>query len=436
MLSDSDVALARLADLAYKDGTTTVPAGFFAVTQQALGIVVGGPDSYADGQYTNRNGAASIFVGTLNGKTTAILDFRGSVNREDSLNDLQNVNRQYQLFTPVIAAFDAWVARQGIGQVLVTGHSLGGAMDQLYMTSHGDSAAVSYRAETFGSPGAVIYPGTDNRITNIRVTDDPAIWLGENRASVGAQLQSNPALAAAAVFVGPEVFPGLTYTDVIGSIDSLDTNYVNRGSNISLPDANGLYTAITDLSSAANAGKSEHVITTYISRLQAVTGATGDAQALPGITPTTVGVQVFRFFDQKDGTHFYTSSTGERDATIATRPDLAYEGVGLNAVNPPATDPNATAVYRFFNINDGTHFFTISSAEVATVQATRSDLTYEGITFYEHATQQAGDAAVYRFFDTSNGTHFYSADPSEKSSVLATRPDLVNEGVAFYTLRA
>ena len=436
MLADSDVALARIAAYTYRDGSGTIPAGFFAVSQNELAIVAGPNETYANGVYTNFNAAAAVLVGTLNGQTTAILAFRGSVNRQDSLNDLQNINRQYALFGNIIPAFDAWVARQGIGQVLVTGHSLGGAMDQLYITAHGDTNSLHYLAETFGSPGALIAPGTDNRITNIRVSDDPAVYLGENRASVGGKLQGNPALAAAAVFAGPEVFPGLTPPDVVGSIGSLDTNYVNRGNNISLPDASGQYTTVTGIDSAVNAGKSEHLITTYISRLKTVTSASGDGQVLPGITPTTTGTQVFRFFDQKDGTHFYTASTSERDATIATRTDLTYEGAGLNGVKPPAADPNAAAVYRFFNITNGTHFFTISSTEKDGIQASRSDLSYEGVSFYEHATAQAGDAAVYRFFNNLNGTHFYTADPTERSSVLATRADLVNEGIAFYTLKA
>ena len=52
--------------------------------------------------------------------------------------------------------------------------------------------------------------------------------------------------------------------------------------------------------------------------------------------------------------------------------------------------------------------------------------------FYEHATQQAGDVAVYRFFDTSYGTHFYTSSASERASILAARADLKEEGIGFY----
>ncbi len=157
-------------------------------------------------------------------------------------------------------------------------------------------------------------------------------------------------------------------------------------------------------------------------------GATFMDQA--SITPATVGV--YRFFDTQDGTHFFTSSTSERDQLLADRPDLAFEGVGINAVSLSAADPDAEPVYRFFSTSDGTHFFTSSAAERDSVEVSRPDLTFEGVGFYEDRMQQPGDSAVYRFFDTIHGTHLYTADATERASILASRPDLTLEGVAFY----
>lgn len=143
-------------------------------------------------------------------------------------------------------------------------------------------------------------------------------------------------------------------------------------------------------------------------------------------------VGVYRFFDRIDGTHFFTASAAERDALISTRADMAYEGVGLSADNPANADPAAAPVYRFFDTIHGTHFFTASQAEKAQVSATRADLTFEGIGFYEHTAPASGDVAVYRFFDATYGTHFYTADATERASLLITRPDLKDEGVGFY----
>ena len=203
-----------------------------------------------------------------------------------------------------------------------------------------------------------------------------------------------------------------------------------------LPNADGSFTTVNSLSDAANAGKSEHLVQNYVSRIEALTGSTGDDQIGPGITPTTVGVQVFRFFDTNDGAHFYTASASESSTIQATRPDLTYEGVGLNALSPTATDASSAPVFRFFDTSSGSHFYTADADEKTEVQASRPDLTFEGIAFYEDTTQQSDNTAVYRFFDKQDGTHFYTPSAAERASILATRPDLVNEGVAFYTLTA
>ena len=144
-------------------------------------------------------------------------------------------------------------------------------------------------------------------------------------------------------------------------------------------------------------------------------------------------VNVFRFFDSAHGTQLLTEDPAERDAIIGGRPDLRYEGVGLHALDPAQPDANATAGYRFFDVSSGTHFLTASDAERDALLGSRPDLVFEpGSTLFEHATPQAGDAAVYRFFDIQSGAHFFTADAGERASILSTRPDMTFEGVAFY----
>ena len=435
MLSGSDVAVVRLAQDAYLNPVSGLPAGFTPMTQSALGLTLGATETFSNGVYTNQNAAALVTVGTLNGVTTLVLAFRGSDDRQDSIADLRNINSAYPYFSNLIAAVDGLASRQAIPQVLVTGHSLGGAMAQLYMASHADNSTTRYVAETVASPGVLQQQAADSRITNLQVADDPAVYLGENRALVGILLQTNPLLAAGAIFAGPEVFPGLTSLDVLNSIGSLNTDYVNRGQVTVLPGSDGSYTVTSNLLDAISAGKSEHVVATYLSRVEALANSTGDDQAGVGITPTTTGVQVFRFFDSNTGTHFYTSSASERDQTIASRVDLTYEGVGLNAQSQ-ASDPAAAPVFRFFDTHSGSHFYTTSATERDGLRSGTTGLTYEGVAFYENTVATAADTAVYRFFDKVDGTHFYTPNQNEYAGVLATRGDLVNEGIAFYTQKA
>lgn len=165
-------------------------------------------------------------------------------------------------------------------------------------------------------------------------------------------------------------------------------------------------------------------------------GADGGAGSGGGGGSNTVGA-VYRFFDNKFGTHFFTSDVGERNTVLATRSaDLIQETNGFGDVTQNST--SAVAVYRFFDKNFGTHFFTANSGERDTIINTRSDLTYEASsTFYEHSAQQAGDTAVYRLFDTKTGTQFLTGDTNEYNGLTTAgsstfRADLRSEGVAFY----
>ena len=87
---------------------------------------------------------------------------------------------------------------------------------------------------------------------------------------------------------------------------------------------------------------------------------------------------------------------------------------------------------------DGTHFFTASASETQTIGTTRPDLVAEPKSvFYEDATPQTGDVAVYRMFDSQHGTHFYTGNQSEYAGLttpgsLTYRADLVADGVSFY----
>lgn len=162
------------------------------------------------------------------------------------------------------------------------------------------------------------------------------------------------------------------------------------------------------------------------------TDAAGNATiSLTAVNPGTV--DVFRFFDAANGTQLLTQDATERDTILTTRPDLEYEGVGLHAIDPARATPTTVDVYRFFDSSNGTHFMTSSASERDTVLANRPDLVFEpSSTMVEHATAQAGDAAVYRFFDSTNGAHFYTADAGERATILSTRPDMTLEGIAFY----
>jgi len=172
-------------------------------------------------------------------------------------------------------------------------------------------------------------------------------------------------------------------------------------------------------------GQSVLHITTSV--LNSTTGTTSSAGPAP----------LYRFFDQQTGTHFLSAAVAERDMVLTTQSGRYTEetnGFGTAL----AADPGAVLVDRFFDTRNGTHFFTSSSGEAASLQNPgspiyRPDLVFEaGGSFYEHSSAQPGDVTVYRFFDTRQGTHFYTGNRTEFSAItnpaLSTyRADLVYE---------
>ena len=161
--------------------------------------------------------------------------------------------------------------------------------------------------------------------------------------------------------------------------------------------------------------------------------ATPTPQADPTPTPSVSANTIYRFFDSVHGTELLTSSLGEVKMIQAARPDLAFEGPALGSVAADPGNPNVAQVFRFFNTQDGTHFFTASAGEAASIAKTRPDMAQEQSNMFEHVTQQTGDVAVYRFFNSGNGSHFFTSSAGEAASLAQTRPDMVNEGIAFYS---
>jgi hypothetical protein len=166
----------------------------------------------------------------------------------------------------------------------------------------------------------------------------------------------------------------------------------------------------------------------------AVVGAPGDnaGQGTAYFHTTTEAVPVYRFYNTKTGTHFYTDSAEERDHVWATWSKIfAYEGVAY-MTNP---GNNNQPLYRFYNKVNGSHFYTASLQEANHVIATWPNIfTFDGPT-YSVSLDSAGGTKipVYRFYNKKNGSHFYTASAEEADIVIARWSNVYQlEGVAFY----
>lgn len=138
------------------------------------------------------------------------------------------------------------------------------------------------------------------------------------------------------------------------------------------------------------------------------------------------GPTVYRFYNTQKGTHFYTSSAQERDAVVSTLQTYAYEGEAFNST------AEGSSVWRFYNSAANTHFYTISDAERDWVMAAIPTMVYEGEAYKASAAAQSGLDPLFRFYNTQTGAHFYTASAAEADAIEVSLPQFHREGVAFY----
>lgn len=140
---------------------------------------------------------------------------------------------------------------------------------------------------------------------------------------------------------------------------------------------------------------------------------------------------VFRFYNETTQTHFYTNSTAERDDVLSRLPQFRFEGNAFDTVN--SNDSDAIDVYRFFNERTQTHFYTASAAERDEVLRTLPQFRFEGVGYKASATDGGGEFdALYRFYNTDTGTHFYTTNEEEMITVLDTLPQYRYEGISAF----
>ena len=138
---------------------------------------------------------------------------------------------------------------------------------------------------------------------------------------------------------------------------------------------------------------------------------------------------IYRFFNMKAGTHFYSASDAEFIkvyGTMATA--FKYDGVAYYVPVDERTE-GMQPLYRFFNKKSGVHFYTRDEAEKAKVMTMTSLYSYEGVAYYVTGYSEYA-IPVYRFYVPARNAHFYTADMSEISTKLSSSYQY--EGIGYY----
>lgn len=149
-----------------------------------------------------------------------------------------------------------------------------------------------------------------------------------------------------------------------------------------------------------------------------------------GATSGTTRVPVYRLYNNKTGTHFYTIDPAERDRAVQKWSQFTYEGVGFYAYGASGLASNA--VHRFYNNRTGAHFFTISEQEKQDVQRKYPWYAYEGRSWWANVGSSNNATAMYRFYNQETATHFYTISQVERDQVIARYPHYIYEGVGYY----
>jgi hypothetical protein len=145
---------------------------------------------------------------------------------------------------------------------------------------------------------------------------------------------------------------------------------------------------------------------------------------------------VYRFWSPVISRHFYTIDTAERDKLVNEYAAVwTYEGPVYKAATS-AFQKGLLPVYRFWSPTGTSHLYTIDEAEKdKLIKEYSSYWIFEGVAFYAYpeGSQPAECLPVYRFWNVTDNSHFYTMDVSERDKIIREYPNIYTyEGVAFY----
>ncbi|MCW5231854.1 trypsin-like peptidase domain-containing protein [Verminephrobacter eiseniae] len=139
-------------------------------------------------------------------------------------------------------------------------------------------------------------------------------------------------------------------------------------------------------------------------------------------------VAVHRFYNNRAGTHFFTTNVAERDYVIQRLSDFAYEGVAFYA--QAQAQPGSIPMYRFYGADSGAHFFTASAQERDDVKNNMPQYRYEGIAWYASPDHSANTSPVFRF--SYKQVPFYTINQAERDFIIAHYREYTYEGPNYY----
>jgi hypothetical protein len=147
-------------------------------------------------------------------------------------------------------------------------------------------------------------------------------------------------------------------------------------------------------------------------------------------------VPVYRIYNKERGTHFYTTSEYEMVELFKFNWGYKYEGIASYAPSEAYID--TTPIHRFYNLKYGNHFYTSSQSEATHINDTMSHTyRYEGVAYNTYIENlDASFTPVHRFYKFNQGVHFFTSNQAEATAVNNTMGNIYRyEDVAYYNIR-
>lgn len=229
---DQTTTLAWFAEMAYEDSWTADQlGGWYALSGSDLGI---SNALLSGGLYEYKNASALVTAANFNGSDVLCIAFRGSEDRADWVTNITDIDEHFELFGTLTSAATGALDAGAYDAILVTGHSLGGAMTEVMLHSYGQSDIYGI---SWGSPGIHMDTAvSDDRLVNYIFTDDGVAWLGTQRDDITGEI-GIWSLGDVASLI--DAF-GVSAFGLVAAIDDLDTDYHHQGAT-ALIDSAGSY---------------------------------------------------------------------------------------------------------------------------------------------------------------------------------------------------